>query len=81
MARPNGLSGRSFGTNVPFVDNQKQLEHCGLCEDLPCKMFLELRDPNMSDEEFHESLKARQEALRRRTEIATEKWIMEVSSS
>jgi hypothetical protein len=32
----------------------------------------------MSDEEFRESLKERQEALRRRTEIGTAKWLLEV---
>lgn len=61
--------------------NQKQMEHCGLCEDFPCKIFLELRDPDMSDDAFKKSLKTRQEALKRRTEIGTEKWLQEVSSS
>ncbi len=32
-----------------------------MCVDFPCKIFLELRDPNMSDEEFQKSLAARQE--------------------
>jgi len=61
--------------------NKEDLEHCGLCDKFPCKTFLELRDPNMSDEEFIESLKTRQEALKRRTEIGTEKWLLENSSS
>jgi hypothetical protein len=56
------------------------MEHCGLCEDFPCRTFLELRDPNMSDEEMRESLEARQAALRRRSEIGTDKWLLEVSS-
>ncbi len=59
---------------------QKELEHCGLCEEFPCKGFLELKDPNMSDEEFQQSLEARQKALRRRTEIGTKRWLLEVSS-
>jgi hypothetical protein len=61
--------------------NQKQLEHCGLCESLPCITFVELRDPNMSDEEFQKSLKTRQEALKKRTEIGTEQWLLEITSS
>ena len=61
--------------------NQKQMEHCGLCEDFPCKIFMELRDPNMTDKEFQESLKARQDALERRADIGTEKWLREVSKS
>ncbi len=60
--------------------NQKKMEHCGLCGDFPCKIFLELRDPNMSDEEFQESLNSRQEALKRRSEIGTEKWLIEILS-
>jgi len=61
--------------------NQKQMEHCGLCEEFPCNIFLELRDPNMSDEEFQKSLETRQETLKRRMEIGTEKWLQEVSDS
>ncbi|MEN8155290.1 MAG: DUF3795 domain-containing protein [Acidobacteriota bacterium] len=59
--------------------NQKELEHCGLCEELPCKIFLELRDPDISDEDFERSLKTREEALRRRAEIGTNKWLQEIS--
>ncbi len=61
--------------------NQKRLEHCGLCEEFPCKIFIDLRDPNMTDEEFEESLKARQQALLRRAEIGTDTWLKEISSS
>lgn len=61
--------------------NKNQLEHCGLCGEFPCKTFLELRDPNMSDEEFQRSLDDRQKALKRRAEIGIEKWLLEVSSS
>ena len=57
--------------------NQRQLEHCGLCEDIPCETFLALRDPNMSDEDFQKSLEQRQRELKRRTEIGTEKWLLE----
>jgi hypothetical protein len=41
---------------------------------------MELRDPDMSDKEFQESLKARQDALKRRLEIGTERWLSEVST-
>lgn len=61
--------------------NKKRLEHCGLCEDFPCNIFLELRDPSMSNEEFQESLAVRQKALKRRTVIGTEKWLLEISST
>jgi hypothetical protein len=67
----------------PFHDccrNQKNLEHCGACQDFPCKMFAELRDPNWSDEEFQESLAKRLASLRRRAEIGTAAWLAEVSN-
>jgi hypothetical protein len=58
---------------------RKKLEHCGLCDDFPCKTFLDLRDPNMSDEEFRKSLVTRHESLKRRARIGTEQWLAEKS--
>ena len=84
------VNGKTFWTAhipsgiCPIYDccnNQKQIKHCGMCGAFPCKIFMELRDPNMSDEEFQKSLTARQEALKRRKEIGTENWLLEVSSS
>ena len=46
--------------------NQKKLEHCGMCAELPCEIFLELKDPNVSDDEFQKSLKDRQDNLKKR---------------
>jgi hypothetical protein len=60
--------------------NKKHLEHCGLCDEVPCKTFLELRDPGMSDEEFAGSLESRGLALKRRTEIGTVNWLEEKST-
>jgi len=57
--------------------NTKQLEHCGLCSKLPCATFLELRDPNLSDEEAEKALVARQNDLIKRKRIGTEKWLKE----
>ncbi|MCD4728291.1 MAG: DUF3795 domain-containing protein [Pirellulales bacterium] len=57
--------------------NQKHIEHCGLCVDFPCKNFLELRDPSMSDEVFKKSLDERKETLQRRKEVGTEAWLEE----
>ena len=59
--------------------NEKQKQHCGLCEKFPCEVFLALRDPAMSDAEFEKSLQARQAAPRRRTEIGTGRWLREIS--
>ncbi len=59
--------------------NEKEFEHCGLCPELPCSVFLGLRDPSMSDEAFKESLDRRVSNLRRRVQIGTEAWLDEVS--
>ncbi|MFC1514113.1 DUF3795 domain-containing protein [candidate division KSB1 bacterium] len=61
--------------------NEKKLEHCGLCEELVCKIFLGLRDPNISDEVFRKSIKDRETALRRREEVGTRQWIAELAES
>ena len=57
--------------------NVKHLEHCGMCDDLPCKIFLLIRDPSLSDEEFEKSLMERQEDLKKRSLIGTEQWLKE----
>ena len=57
--------------------NRKQLEHCGLCSELPCTTFFELRDPSMSEEEAKRSILERQNELVRREEIGTERWLEE----
>ena len=59
--------------------NEKQLEHCGLCENFPCETFTSLRDPSLSDEEAEKALLDRQNALITRREIGTKKWLEEKS--
>ncbi len=54
---------------------QKHLEHCGLCVDFPCQLFLSMRDPAMSDEEAEKSLQSRQKDLKLRKEIGTTAWL------
>ncbi|MBN1319223.1 MAG: DUF3795 domain-containing protein [Thermoleophilia bacterium] len=82
------VDGRPFWTASMGVEvcplheccrDQKHLEHCGMCADFACGLFLRLRDPEMSDEQFEESLRTRQEALRRRMEVGTEQWLVEVA--
>ncbi|MCK5018837.1 MAG: DUF3795 domain-containing protein [Candidatus Peribacteraceae bacterium] len=46
--------------------NKKGLEHCGQCDEFPCKIFIDLKDPSMSDEEFEKSLNARKNELTKR---------------
>ena len=80
------VAGKPFWTSAmnlqacPIYDcciNYNHLEHCGLCEELPCKSFLELRDPALSEAEFQESLHNRQKELGQRREIGTDKWLEE----
>ena len=70
-----------YGVEVcPLYDcsvNQKKLEHCGLCPELPCETFNSLRDPSLNDEEAGIALEARKEGLVRRQEIGTEAWVSE----
>jgi hypothetical protein len=73
----NNLKGKpfwaaQFNMNIcPLYDcaiNKKQLEHCGFCNELPCKTFLEMKDPAMTDEQFNESVQKRCANLKKRKE-------------
>lgn len=57
--------------------NIRHLEHCAMCDDLPCEMFLSLRDPSLSDEEAEKSLAERKKDLKKRNLIGTEQWLKE----
>ncbi|MGQ9667443.1 MAG: DUF3795 domain-containing protein, partial [Anaerolineae bacterium] len=48
---------------------QRGLEHCGLCPDFPCPLFLSSAGP--------EVVERRVQALRRRAVIGTERWLDE----
>ena len=52
-----------------------KLEHCGLCDEFPCKLFLEHNDPSLTKEEAERQNKARRKELRERAKIGTEKWV------
>lgn len=41
------------------VINDKEYKNCAECSDLPCNIFNELKDPNISDEEHEKSIKKR----------------------
>ena len=78
--------GKPFWTDMMKVEgcplyiccvDEKHLEHCGLCAELPCETFNELRDPALSDKEAQKALVARKAELIRRKQIGTEKWLEE----
>jgi hypothetical protein len=39
--------------------NKNHFKNCGDCNDLPCKMFLEMKDPKSTDEEHRKSIVTR----------------------
>lgn len=45
--------------------NEKKLESCGLCPELPCKIWRDLRDPSYTDEQHEASIKNRVEILKK----------------
>ncbi len=44
--------------------NTKNFEHCGKCNELPCKKFYDLKDPNISEKDHLDSIKKRIEILK-----------------
>lgn len=44
--------------------NQKGLNHCGECPELPCSIYYECKDPSTSDEEHEKSIKDRTKVLK-----------------
>jgi hypothetical protein len=44
--------------------NDKSYENCGSCSDLPCYIFNELKDPNISLDDHEESILERTQRLK-----------------
>lgn len=44
--------------------NKKGFSHCGECSELPCRMFFELKDPDLSESEHQKSIQQRIHNLR-----------------
>jgi len=43
---------------------ERGYSHCGYCPELPCKRYIDLRDPDISKEEHNQSIKERASRLR-----------------
>jgi len=55
------------GKTCPLYDcsvNQRKFKDCGGCAELPCKLFLEMKDPNSTDEQHKEGLVKRVATLK-----------------
>lgn len=44
--------------------NQKTYSNCGECNELPCQIYIQLKDPNITDKEHQESIQKRVKNLR-----------------
>ena len=79
----HNIDGKPFWTKFYSSDscpiyaccvNIKGLEHCGSCDELPCKTFTDLRDPGMSEEEYQCSFKNRVASLKLREKLGNDEW-------
>lgn len=47
------------------VRNNRHMQNCGKCGEVPCKIWFDTRDPKFSDEEFNENVAMRVQALQK----------------
>lgn len=47
------------------VKNNRGMSDCGQCGEAPCKIWLDTRDPELSDEKFEENVAMRVQMLRK----------------
>lgn len=45
------------------VNDEKRLDNCGMCSEMPCKLWRELKDPNHTDDQHEASINERVENL------------------
>lgn len=45
---------------------KKELEHCGGCNELPCRIYFDTQDPRLNEEEQKENIRRRIAALKNR---------------
>lgn len=69
----NNCEGKVFylpeGTTCAIYNctvNNKKLTDCGKCNEIPCAIWQQTRDPKFSDKEFEENIKGRVQALKSR---------------
>ena len=68
----NAIEGKAFWTKMFNMEvcpiyvcvKDKQFKHCGECEQLPCNIYIEMKDPSWSDEQHQQYIKDRVEALK-----------------
>jgi hypothetical protein len=60
------LAGVSVCPVYDCCASQKRLRDCGLCEQMPCPRFTQIKDPDVTEEQEQECLKVRVATLKRR---------------
>ncbi|NLW17153.1 MAG: DUF3795 domain-containing protein [Firmicutes bacterium] len=68
----NAVDGKPFWTREVGIEQcelyrcsvTKNYAHCGHCQELPCKMWYDLKDPPLSDEQHQENIQERVRRLR-----------------
>ena len=69
----NAMRGKLFWTQYIGLDtcpiynccvNEKNLAHCGKCEELPCSIYFNTKDPSISDDVLEQSIKERTNILK-----------------
>ena len=60
--------------------NNKKLEHCGECAELPCRIFEESSDPSHTPEEARLNRESRVRELKLRVEVGTQDWLKQHTS-
>jgi len=67
------LSGKPFWTKLDGMPpvcplfgcaDKKGYKSCGECAELPCKLFLEMKDPHATEEQHQEGIRTRVKNLR-----------------
>lgn len=57
--------------------DKRHLEHCGMCDNLPCELFNSFHDPALDEKEAKKAVLVRQKELLSRKKIGTQKWLKE----
>ena len=45
--------------------NEKKMNHCGECAELPCRLYFDTRDPSVSEEEHEAGIRLRADTLKK----------------
>ena len=70
----HAVAGKLFWTQYLGLDvcpiyqccvNENQYHHCGQCEQLPCEIYFNTKDPSLSEDEHQKSINDRVDVLKK----------------